>query len=182
MKSIPFGLALIFSALTLFAQSGDPARVLEVIEGLRSGEGTRFELTEDDVNAYADQAVRQQPQAALKRLEIDFQAENRILARALVDMDELRLGESEEQLLGSMLSGRQTLEAAGVLEVTEGKGTYTIESATLNGVSVPPFLVNYLLSYYSASNPPNVDVTEPFELPFGIKDIRTSADRMLLTR
>ena len=76
----------------------------------------------------------------------------------------------------------QTLEAEGKLDVKGGRGTYSLEETRFNGVAVPVWLVSSILSYLAKSQLPNVDIAEPFVLPFGITDVRLTADRAVLLR
>ncbi len=148
----------------------------------QGNETQEFELSEKEANAWAAEAIAKQPKLGVKSLDVDFREPNIIATEVVVDMDQVELGGYTATLLGSTLSGLQKLEVVGNLEVREGKGQYTVETAMLNGVSVPAWLANTILSYLSKNQPPNVDVTEPFSLPYGISGLRLTQNTIIISR
>jgi hypothetical protein len=148
----------------------------------QGNETQEFELGEKEANAWAAEAIAKQPKLGVKSLDVDFREPNTIATEVVVNMDQVELGGYTATLIGSSLSGFQTLEVVGQLEVREGKGQYSVETAMLNGVAVPAWLANTILSYLSKNQPPNVDVTEPFSLPYGISSVRLTPDTIVIVR
>ncbi|UCF37365.1 MAG: hypothetical protein JSU96_00380 [Acidobacteriota bacterium] len=148
-------------------------------------EGTdpeRFELLEEDVNAWTEVVVKSKKRLGVKNVEVDFRPGNWIGATAQINMDEVELTGFSISVFKSMLSGIQTLEAVGKLEIQGTKGTYTVEEASFNGVSVPAWVVNQVISALSSRQPPHVDITEPFDLPFGVTGVRMTANAVEILR
>lgn len=141
-----------------------------------------FEISEKAANAWAVGAVEKQPKLGVRELTVDFRSPDLIATDLVVDMDQLEIGGYSEMLLGAALTGLQELKVVGRLEVSQGNGRYTVQQAALNGVDIPAWLANTILSYLSTNQPPNVDVTQPFALPYGISDIRLTEDRIIISR
>jgi len=148
----------------------------------QGNESQELELGEEQANAWALAAIAKQPKLGVKSLNVDFREPNVIASEVVVDMDQVKLEGYAAILVESTLSGLQKLEVVGSLEVGEGKGAYTVETALLNGVTVPAWMANAIISHLSKNQPPNVDVTEPFRLPYGISDVRLTEDSIVVTR
>jgi hypothetical protein len=158
----------------------------ELITKLRTPkQGTetqQLELGETQANAWASEAIAKQPKLGVKSLEVDFRGPDQIFTKLVVNMDEVELGGYTSVIVGSTLSGLQTLEILGTVAVQEGMGVYTVQNAELNGVTVPSWMASALLSYLSQNQPPNVDVTEPFRLPYGITDVQMTEKTIVIVR
>jgi hypothetical protein len=141
-----------------------------------------FLITENAANAWALDAISKQPKLGVKSLNVDFREPQTIATEVVVDMDKVKFQGYAALLAETTLSGLQRLEVVGNLEVKDGTGVYTVEQALLNGVAIPAFLANTIISHLSKSQPPNVDVTEPFPLPYGISDVRLTEDSVVIIR
>ena len=81
-----------------------------------------------------------------------------------------------------MLSGTQTLTAVGKITTSKGKGECALESAQVNSIPIPAWLANSVIGYLSSRQPPNVDVSEPFDLPYQIQEVSVTRERLVLIR
>lgn len=148
----------------------------------RGPETQEFQITEEAVNAWALNALSKQPKLGIKSFNVDFREPQTIATDVVVDMDKVKFQGYAALLAETTLSGLQELEVVGNLEVEDGTGVYTVEQAMLNGVAIPAFLANTIISHLSKSQPPNMDVTEPFPLPYGILDVRLTEDTVVIVR
>ena len=141
-----------------------------------------FLITENAANAWALDAISKQPKLGVKSLNVDFREPQTIATEVVVDMDKVKFQGYAALLAETTLSGLQRMEVVGNLEVKDGTGVYTVEQALLNGVAIPAFLANTIISHLSKSQPPNVDVTEPYPLTSGIADVRLTEDSVVIVR
>ncbi len=181
--------ALILAVLMVNAPAaleGNPSRVNEILVQIKQGKTTsgpeRLELTEEDVNAWLNLVVENRKDSGVRQAHVDFLGENRIEGTAEIDMDKVNLEGYSAQLFRSLLQGVQKVDVTGTLECADGKGEFSIEQASLNGVSVPAVLVEQILSYATSRQPPNIDITEPFDLPSDIRSVEVLKDRIVINR
>ncbi len=163
--------------------AGDASRVNQVLVELKQGKSApRIEVSEADLNSWLAVAVESRRRLGVRSLEVDLQGSNRLRAVAVVDMDQVQLEGFSVRLFKAVLSGEQRLVMEGRLEVSQGRGQYQVENASFNGVTVPAWLASMVISYLSSHQPPHVDVTESFDLPYGLRDIELLADRAVILR
>ena len=175
-------LAIVSTTSTL----GDGAsRVNEVLVKLKDSKRSEkqevFVLTEEELTDFAEVAIQSKERVGVKKLQFDLR-EGGFSVKALINMDDVQLTGISFRLFKAVLSGTQTLEAEGKLTTQDGKGIFEVESARLNDISVPAWLVNAIISYLGKKQPPHIDVTEPFDWPYGIREIKLMPDKVVIVR
>jgi hypothetical protein len=112
---------------------------------------------------------------------ISIRGAGRLHGRAIVDLDVVRRKNGSGGWFDprSYLTGRLPVTAVGMLETHDGRGKFTLETATISGVPIPKSLLQELLSYYSRSEdyPNGINMDDPFELPAKIQRIQVDAGR-----
>ena len=75
--------------------------------------------------------------------------------------------------------GNLPVAASGLLRTDRGVGCVEVESVTVSGVRVPSLVLSELVRYYSRSElrPEGVDLAEPFDLPYGVTELRVERGR-----
>jgi hypothetical protein len=100
----------------------------------------------------------------------------RVQAKSQVNLDAVRAARPRGWLDPlAYVSGSVEITAAGTLKASDGRGVFTLEQATLGGITVPKSLLQELVSYYSRSKeqPAGVNLEEPFALPAQIRAVET---------
>ena len=169
------------------AYGTDPAsQVNRVLEQLKNPKHEAvqetFILTQDEVNAWASVTMGSKKRLGVQSLVLDLRDGGQFQAKTRINMDEVELEDLGIQLFQALLSGDQEFIVAGKLTCSEGRGTATVQQAHINDVAIPAFLVDAVIRYLTQNQPPHVDLTKPFELPFGIQDIRIVEGRMIISR
>ena len=161
----------------------DPASrvnsVLVKLKGPNPGPST-FVLTEDEINAWAQVAIQSKKRLGIQALVLDLRDGGKFQAEATINMDEVLLESLSVQLFQDLLKGDQNLVVIGSLSCSQGKGTAAVKEAHINDVLIPAFLVDAVIGYLSQNQPPHLDLTEPFDLPFGIQKVRILAGRVVI--
>ena len=171
------------------AGSPDPAaeRVEKMLDELEARENAQdkekrtYILTESDLNAFLAAKIKERPRKDVESLRIEMKEEF-FTTFLRVDMDQVDIkGDSmTKSLLKALFRGKQTIEFDGRLKTDNGKGTYEVERATLNGMPLPPSLVNSILSAVGRQQDPPFDPMEPFDLPYAIKTVKVSPGKATL--
>jgi len=171
------------------ATSPDPAveRVEKMLEDLEAREQVQdkekrtYILTEPDLNAFLAAKIKERPRKDVESLRVEMK-DGLFTTFIKIDFDEVEIkGDSmTASLLKALLRGTQTIEVDGRLQTENGKGTYLVERATLNGMPLPASLVNSILSSVGKRQDPPFDPTEQFDLPYGVKTITVTPGKATL--
>jgi len=80
--------------------------------------------------------------------------------------------------------GRLPVSADGLVRTLNGIGRVDIESVSIGGVPMPSSVLSELVRYYSRSDqhPDGIDVSEPFELPYGVTELRIEDDQVVVVQ
>ena len=137
--------------------------------------GQSTDLTDAEVNSYLRYGAGAQVPVGITEPTLTALGNGRVSGRAIVDLDAVRRQKQRGWMDPiSYLSGKVPVTAAGTLTTANGVGRFDLQSAELSGVTVPKFVLQELLSYYSRTPeaPNGIDMDAPFELPARIKEIR----------
>jgi hypothetical protein len=136
----------------------------------------RTPITEREVNAYLRFVAPPTLPTGLRDPAITIAGEDRVHGRAFVDLDAVRNSKPRGWLDPlAWVSGIVPVTVKGVLRSGGGQGTFTLEQATLAGVSVPATVVQELVTYFTKTpeTPEGVDLAKPFVLPANIEKVET---------
>jgi hypothetical protein len=136
----------------------------------------RTQITEREVNAYLRFVAPPTLPTGLRDPAITIAGEDRVHGRAFVDLDAVRNSKPRGWLDPlAWVSGIVPVTVKGVLRSGGGQGTFTLEQATLAGVSVPATVVQELVTYFTKTpeTPEGVDLAKPFALPANIDKVET---------
>jgi hypothetical protein len=131
-------------------------------------------VTEGEVNSYLRFSAGNQIPTGVTEPTITIRGAGRLHGDAVVDLDVVRRKNGGGWFdPRSYLTGRLPVTATGTLETHDGRGKFTLESATISGVPIPKSFLQELLSYYSRTpeDPDGINMDDPFELPAEIQRI-----------
>jgi hypothetical protein len=112
-------------------------------------------------------------------------AGGRVTARAVVDLDAVRLSQPRGLFNPlSLVAGAVEVVATGSVAADKGLGTARFESATIAGIPVPRGVVEELLRFYTRTpaRPQGFGLDSQFELPAGIRSVAIDAGRVTVTQ
>ena len=136
------------------------------------------QFTDTELNAYLRFNLKEEIPVGIVDPTLQALGEGRVSGRAIVDLDAVRK-QKQRGWLDPMgyLTGRLPLTARGRLTTQDGMGRFQLESAEINGVTVPKMFVQELLSFYSRTpeDPDGINMDDPFALPAQIREIRVAA-------
>ena len=131
-------------------------------------------LAEREVNAYMRFQAASEFPVGVTEPTLTLGDGGRVTASAVVDLDAVRESRQRGVLdpLG-YLGGAVDVVAVGTLTADDGVGHLEIESVSLGGVPMPTAVLLELVRYYSRTErqPEGVDPTEPFDVPYGIRQV-----------
>ncbi len=136
------------------------------------------QFTDTELNAYLRFNLKDEIPVGIVDPALQAIGDGRVGGRAIVDLDAVRK-QKQRGWLDPMayLTGRLPLTARGRLTTQNGIGRFELESAEINGMTVPKMFVQELLSFYSRTpeDPDGINMDDPFELPSQIREIRVAS-------
>jgi hypothetical protein len=90
-------------------------------------------------------------------------------------------GTTGNTLVDALVTGTHNLLISGKLTTSKGEGKFDLQTVTVDGIPVPSILVDALIRKYAKPKYPDVDLKEPFDLPYGIQTIDVGQGKATLT-
>ncbi len=137
----------------------------------------RTVFSQAEMNAYLKYRAQTWLPAGITEPTVQFVAAGRIATLVTADLDGVRKKSSGGWFdPTAYLRGKLPVYVTGVLSTADGKGRFALETATVDGIPVPPVFIHELLAYYtrSTTNPTGVRMEEAFDLPSEIERIDVS--------
>jgi hypothetical protein len=148
---------------------------IQTFAGAPGAKGQSTDVTDAEVNSYLRYTAGSQVPVGITEPTLSAMGSGRVSGRAIVDLDAVRQQKERgwTDPLG-YLSGKLPVTASGTLTTSNGSGQFLLESAEISGVTVPKFVLQELLSYYSRTpeTPNGINMDAPFPLPAHIKEIK----------
>lgn len=143
-------------------------------------------VSEGEVNSWLHFSAGDQVPTGVTEPTINIRGEGRLHGRAIVDLDVVRREKGSGGWFDprSYLTGKLPVTATGMLETHEGRGKFTLETATVSGVPIPKSFLQELLSFYSRSDdyPKGINMDDPFDLPADIQRIDVHPGRATIVQ
>jgi hypothetical protein len=148
-------------------------------DGVKKPLSTSF--TQAETNSYLKFNATELLPTGLTEPEITLLGQNRVSAKAIVDLDIVRKKQSSGGWFDptSYLTGKLLVTAAGRVITGDGKGRIELQSAEVSGVPIPKTFLNQMVNFFTrtADNPKGSTVDDVFELPAKIKRIDSEQGR-----
>lgn len=167
----------------------DGQRLLEKladISGRADAPGETYDpvvVHQREINAYLRFQAEPELPAGVTDPDVVLGGGGAVGVRATVDLSVLR----DAQPRGPFdplryLSGRLPVATNSLVRGQGGIAHVDVKSVTIGGVPMPSSVFAELVRYYSRSEeyPDGVDVTEPFDLPYGMSELRVEHERVVV--
>lgn len=131
-------------------------------------------FSEQELNAYLKANAAEELPSGVTQARITLLDAGKVDTRALVDMDALRTSEKRGWLDPlAYVTGMLEVRTVGTFRGANGKGVFTFESATVDGVPVPRALMQELVAFYTRTpeTPKGILLDQPFDLPARIREV-----------
>lgn len=130
-------------------------------------------FAEDEVNLLVARYLKENAPQAIGEPQVTIQSEARLVARVLVDVDEFKRNRKRNSGPLNFLSGRVPVIVRGEVTGQNGRGQFRLQSAEVNGFTLPRALVLELLANHTRTRdfPQGFDIEKPFELPLKIREM-----------
>ena len=138
------------------------------------------QINADEVNAWFREGGYKLPQGVEK---VVFHSQpDTIQADATVDFDAVKQGKRNLNPLLSMFSGVHEVQVTANASAQNGQGHVTIQTVSIDGVSVPHLALELFVNKYLKPKYPNVGLENEFKMPDRIDTATVGNDNALLTQ
>jgi len=154
--------------------------------GLAKRAAGRTAISEAELNSYLRYELGDRIPPGVKDPWVTILDENRVSGRAVVDLTQLAESKRSGAMLDpwNLVGGSLPIAVDGVLRTKNGIGTFGVQSVSLSGITVPNWMLQEIVSYYSKSSatPQGVSIDKPFELPAGIREIQLAKGQAIVVQ
>lgn len=152
-------------------------KVLAAIEKVREemGKGKpglprKIEISESELNSYIAYRIETEGEAIMKELRLKLFEGNRVEGKILIDLRGRNITQFFRPQMNFYLS-------AG-LQVENGRARLDVKQIFLEGRPIPPVFLDIVIYFASrAQHQEAGSIKDWYELPFGIKDIKTRKEK-----
>jgi hypothetical protein len=143
-------------------------------------------VTEDELNSwFVFRSSRDLP-AGVSRPSVNLLGDGAVRGMATIDLEKLaaRRGSTNPFDPLALLGGRVPVTVTGTLRTKAGVGQFDVQSTDVNGIPVPKFILQQLLSYYATTpdSPEGLHVDDSFTLPASIQRIDVGRGQMVVVQ
>jgi len=80
----------------------------------------------------------------------------------------------------ALVGGTHNLFVKGKLAARERRGKFDLLEVRVDGIPVPNVLIQSLIKRYVQPKYPDVDLNEPFDMPWGIQELKLQQDKAIV--
>jgi len=144
--------------------------------------GTRAtRLSETELNSYFEIILRPQYHPSLRSIRFTL-GESQLSATAAIDFDHLQIKSAQfwAGLVSKMFTGVHYLAIRGAVLSGDGKGSFRLDEAQFDGMTLPNLLVAEIISAVGRRQNPPFDPIQPSVLPYGIRKVELRKAEMIV--
>jgi hypothetical protein len=83
-------------------------------------------------------------------------------------------------VVDALVGGTHNLFVKGKLVAREHRGKFDLLEVRVDGIPVPNLLIQSLMKRYVQPKYPDVDLNEPFDMPWGIQELKLEQDKAIV--
>ncbi len=133
----------------------------------------RLELSEVELESYVLYSMKEDLPIQLDSIDVELQP-GAIASEAQITFNSNATG---NPLLDSFVGGTHNLGLKGRLFGERGRGKFDLDEVRVDGIPVPMILVQTLVEKYVKPKYPAADLKEPFDLPWGIQELKLEQEK-----
>jgi len=137
----------------------------------------KLEISEPELESYVLVALKEDIPVRIESMRV------RLTPGAIAADTRLTIppGGTGNALVDALVDGTHNLYVKGKLIGAKGEGKFDLQDVRVDGIPVPNILVDTLIKRYAKPKYPDVDLKEPFDLPWGIDAIDIGQGKATIT-
>ena len=139
--------------------------------------GRTVEVTEPELESYVMYGLKDEIPARVETIDVQL-TEGAVAAETRLTFPADATG---NVLVDAFVSGTHTFFLKGKLAAAAGRGKFELVEAKVDGIPVPNVLVETLVAKYVTPKYPQVDLSEPFPMPWGMESLSIKPGKATVT-
>ena len=144
----------------------DAVKKAAAVEGQGDRRREEVEVTEAELESYVLYKLRDDIPARMDSIDVQLTP-----GAIAADTQMTFTNSTGNTVVDSLVNGTHNLFVKGKLSGANGEGKFDLDSVKVDGIPVPKVLIETLINKYVKPKYPEVDLKEPFELPWQIDRI-----------
>ncbi|PYS53921.1 MAG: hypothetical protein DMG13_10395 [Acidobacteria bacterium] len=129
---------------------------------------SRMELSEAELESYVFYSLKDDIPAQLDSVDVQLGPGTVASDTQLTFMSD----STGNPIVDSLIGGTHNLFLKGKLVGEQGRGKFDLDEIRVDGIPVPKILIQTLFDKYVKPDYPEADLKEPFDLPYGIQQLK----------
>ena len=129
---------------------------------------TRIEVSETELESYLLYSLKEEIPAQVDSADVQ-------LSQDIVSLDTqitFASNATGNPVFDAVVGGTHNLFVKGKLVAQQGEGKFELQEVRVDSIPVPNVLIQALIKKYVKPKYPEVDINEPFVMPYGIEDLK----------
>jgi hypothetical protein len=126
------------------------------------------ELSEDELESYVVYSLKHDIPAQIDSIDVQL-APDIVSSGTQITFNSNATG---NPVVDTLVGGTHNLFLKGKLVGHEGRGKFDLQEVQVDSIPVPNVLIQALIKRYVKPNYPEVDLNEPFDLPWEIQELK----------
>ena len=129
---------------------------------------SRTVLSESELQSYVFYSLKDDIPAQLDSVDVQL-GEDTVGCQTQVTFNSSATG---NPVLDALVGGTHNLALKGKLVAQDGRGKFDLQEVQVDGIPVPNVLIQALIKRYVKPKYPEVDLNEPFDLPWEVQQVK----------
>src|SRR2546427_9507581 len=129
--------------------------------------GSSVELSEDELESYVIYSLKEDIPGQIDSIDVQL-APDTVSSETQITFTANATG---NPVVDALVGGTHNLFLRGKLTGHDGRGKFDLQQVQVDGIPVPNVLIQALLKKYVKPKYPEVDLNEPFDLPWEIQEL-----------
>ena len=134
---------------------------------------SRVELSEVELESYVVYALKEDIPAQLDSIDVRL-APDAVSSNSQITFNSNATG---NPIFDSLVGGTHNLYVKGNLVGHQGRGKFDLQEVQVDGIPVPNVLIHALIKRYVKPKYPEVELGEPFDLPWEIQELKLESGK-----
>ncbi len=129
---------------------------------------TRIEISDSELESYLLYSLKDDIPAQVDSADVQL-GEDTVGLDTQITFSSNATG---NPVFDAVVGGTHNLFVKGKLIAQQGRGKFDLQDVKVDGIPVPNVLIQSLIKKYVKPKYPEVDLNEPFDMPYGIQELK----------
>ena len=129
---------------------------------------SRVEISDSELESYLLYSLKDDIPAQIDSADVQLEQDTVGLDTQIT----LSQNATGNAMVDALVGGTHSLFLKGKLAGEQGRGKFDLQEVRVDGIPVPNILIQTLIKKYVKPKYPDADLNEPFDLPWGIEELK----------